>query len=167
MMLIAFCGLPGAGKTTLARSLAQRLQAVYLRIDTIEEVLLADRGAPLVARGAGYCVAYAVAEDNLKLGRTVIGDCVNAIGITREAWRDVARRAGVALVEVLVACSDSAQHRSRVEARPAGTRGSDWAEIRSREFDAVDGSAIVVDTAGRSVEQCLAALEAALQTRSH
>jgi Cdc6-like AAA superfamily ATPase len=65
LMLIAFCGLPGTGKTTLARRLARRLQAAYLRIDTVEEVLLAEDGAPLVARGAGYAVAYAVAEDSL------------------------------------------------------------------------------------------------------
>ena len=53
-MLIAFCGLPGTGKTTLARSLPHRLQATYLAIDTVEDVLLANDGAPLVARGAGY-----------------------------------------------------------------------------------------------------------------
>jgi predicted kinase len=73
-MLIAFCGLPGTGKTTLARTLADRLQATYLRIDTIEDVLLANEGAELVARGAGYGVAYAVAEENLKLGRTVVAE---------------------------------------------------------------------------------------------
>ena len=162
-MLIAFCGLPGTGKTTLARSLAHRLQATYLRIDTIEDVLLADDGAPLVARGAGYCVAYAIAEDNLRLGRTVIADSVNPIKITRQAWREVAKRAGVKLVNVVVTCSDSAQHQSRVRARPPGTRGSDWAEILNREFDPTDGVAIVVDTANRTTEQCLAALEAALQ----
>jgi tRNA uridine 5-carbamoylmethylation protein Kti12 len=50
-MLIAFCGLPGTGKTTLARSLAHCLQATYRRIDTIED--LADDGGALVARGVG------------------------------------------------------------------------------------------------------------------
>jgi predicted kinase len=84
-MLIAFCDLPGTGKTTLARGSARRLQAAYLRIDTIEEVQLAEDGARLVARGAGYAAAYTVAEDNLKLGRTVIADSVNAIGLIREA----------------------------------------------------------------------------------
>ena len=165
-MLVAFCGLPGTGKTTLARSLARRLQATYLRIDTIEEVLLADDGARLVARGAGYCVAYAIAEDNLNLGRIVVADSVNPIKITREAWRNVAERAGVALVEVVVTCSDSAQHQSRVEARTPGTRGSAWAEIVGRAFDPADGNAVVVDTANRPVEQCLGALEAALQART-
>lgn len=165
-MLIAFCGLPGTGKTTLARRLAHRLQATYLRIDTIEEALLADDGARLVARGAGYCVAYAIAEDNLKLGRTVVADSVNPIRTTREAWREVARRAGVTLVEVAVTCSDSAQHQGRVEARPPGARGSAWAEILNREFDPAGGEAVVIDTANRTVDQCLAALETALQAQA-
>ncbi len=34
-MLVVFAGLPGAGKTTIARLLAKRLDAIYLRIDTI------------------------------------------------------------------------------------------------------------------------------------
>jgi len=165
-MLIAFCGLPGAGKTTLARSLAHRLQATYLRIDTIEDTLLADDGGPLVAGGAGYRVAYAIAEENLKLGRTVVADSVNPIRITRAAWRDVANRARAKLIDVVVTCSDRAQHQSRVEARPPGTRGSAWAEVLSRQFDTEHGGAIVIDTARRSVEQCLAALEAALQDRT-
>jgi predicted kinase len=162
-MLIAFCGLPGTGKTTLARSLAHRLQATYLRIDTIEEALLADDGGSLVARGAGYCVAYAIAEENLKLGRTVIADSVNPIRITRAAWRDVAKRAGVTLRDVVVTCSDSRQHQSRVEARPPGTRGSRWEEITSREFDAASDRAVVIDTANRTVEQCLVILETSLR----
>jgi predicted kinase len=164
-MLIAFCGLPGTGKTTLARSLAHRLQATYLRIDTIEDVLLADDAGPLVARGAGYRLAYALAEENLRLGRVVIADCVNPIAITREAWRDVAERACVTSLDVVVTCSDSGQHRQRVEARPSGTRGSTWAEVLAREFATPDEKAVVIDTANRSVEQCLAALETALRAR--
>ena len=42
-MLIAFAGLSGAGKTTIARILAQRLGAAYLRIDTIEQALRSSR----------------------------------------------------------------------------------------------------------------------------
>ena len=38
-MLVVFGGLPGTGKTTLARQVADRLGATYLRIDTIEQAL--------------------------------------------------------------------------------------------------------------------------------
>jgi predicted kinase len=37
--LIIFGGLPGTGKTTLSRMLAERRGALYLRIDTIEQAL--------------------------------------------------------------------------------------------------------------------------------
>ena len=34
-MLIIFGGLPGTGKTTIARSLARKLSAAYVRIDSV------------------------------------------------------------------------------------------------------------------------------------
>ena len=37
--LIALGGLPGVGKSTLATSLARRIGAVHLRIDTIEQAM--------------------------------------------------------------------------------------------------------------------------------
>jgi predicted kinase len=38
-MLVVFGGLPGAGKTTIARALARLREAVHVRIDTIEQAL--------------------------------------------------------------------------------------------------------------------------------
>src|SRR5262245_13248185 len=73
-MLVVLSGLPGVGKTTIARELAGALDAVCIRIDTIEQAL---RNAGVKVEGEGYAVAYAVCEDNLRLGRTVIADCVN------------------------------------------------------------------------------------------
>ena len=79
-MLIVLSGLPGVGKTTLARELASALGAVHVRIDSIEQAL---RAAGWEVEGEGYDVAYAVAGDNLRLGRTVIADCVNPWPLTR------------------------------------------------------------------------------------
>ncbi|MFY9659052.1 MAG: AAA family ATPase [Terriglobales bacterium] len=39
-MLIILGGLPGTGKTTIARELARQLRAVHVRIDSIEEAIL-------------------------------------------------------------------------------------------------------------------------------
>ena len=52
-MLIVFGGLPGTGKTTLSRLVAQDLSATWLRIDVIE--VPSDAGGPVrvcVARGS-------------------------------------------------------------------------------------------------------------------
>jgi predicted kinase len=73
-MLIVFGGRSGTGKTKLSRALAQQLGAVHLRIDTIEEAIIDSTGQPVGA--VGYRVGYALAEDNLRLGRIVIADCV-------------------------------------------------------------------------------------------
>jgi 2-phosphoglycerate kinase len=70
IMLIAFGGLPGTGKTTVAKSLARKLGAVYLRIDTLEQAFISSRNDAADIEPAGYQAAYAVADDNLRLGLT-------------------------------------------------------------------------------------------------
>jgi len=104
----------------------------------------------------GYRVAYAVAEDNLLLGMTVIADSVNPIAITRAAWRSVAERAGVRAVEVEVRCSDVAEHRRRVEERGWPS----WHAVVQREYEAWGDGVIAIETAGRSVAECVGELRA-------
>jgi predicted kinase len=116
-MLIILGGLPGVGKTAIARELARKLGAVYVRIDSIEQAIHNAGGVTGPMNDSGYRIAYAIAADNLLLGRTVIADCVNPLGITREAWRDVARNAEVGSIEIEVKCSDCDEHRRRVENR--------------------------------------------------
>ncbi len=136
-MLVIFSGLPGTGKSTIARELASQINAVYLRIDSIEQGIR-DSGittAPL--NDAGYRAAYPVAEDNLRMGRTVVADSVNPLKITRDAWLNVARRADVAAIEVEVRCSDVDKHKNRVENRSSdipGLRLPTWNEVISRQL---------------------------------
>jgi predicted kinase len=145
--------------------LARNLDAGYVRVDTIEEILLADGGESLVASGAGYRVAYAMAEENLRLGRTVIADSVNPIRVTREAWRDTGKRAGSKVLDVEIICSDKIEHRLRIEARNPDAPVSSWREIISREFEAVDYRRVVIDTAGQTVDQSLLALQRPVSAR--
>jgi predicted kinase len=156
-MLIVFSGLPGTGKTSIARELARQMPATYLRIDTIEQALRSCGTLPQIME-EGYAVAFRVAEDNLKLGSAVIADAVNAVELAREAWIDVARRKNVRLTNVEVICSDEREHRRRVE-----TRASDiadlvpptWQEVKDREYHAWRQPRIIIDTAGRSIDACV------------
>ena len=155
-MLIIFGGLPGAGKTTIARELARQIGAVHLRIDTVEQAIRASGVAIQPFNDAGYRVAYAVAEDNLRIGRTVIADSVNPVQVSRDAWVEVANVARVTAVEIEVKCSDANEHRRRVEARTAdipGLKLPTWQEVVSREYDPWDREHLVIETAGRTVAQ--------------
>src|SRR5437773_12031054 len=107
-MLIVVGGLRGVGKTTIGRELAGQVGAVHLRIDSIEQAIRESGVVTVSTDDAGYRVAYGVAEDNLKLGRTVIADCVNPLPITRDAWVAVARRAQVDALEIEITCADPA-----------------------------------------------------------
>ena len=68
------------------------LPALHLRIDSIEAVLQASPPWKGPVDDAGYRVAYAIAEDNLRVGLQVIADSVNPIAQTRRAWTAIAER---------------------------------------------------------------------------
>jgi predicted kinase len=74
-MLIIFGGLPGVGKTTLAKAVAREWEAVYLRVDTIEQALRFSETLRGEVGPAGYLVAYRLAEENLRIGGRVVADC--------------------------------------------------------------------------------------------
>jgi predicted kinase len=136
--LIVFAGLPGVGKSTLAREVARELGAAWLRVDTIEASVLKAGIAPSFETGlAAYLVACDVAEARLLLGGDVLIDAVNGVEPARRMWRELAERCGARRLVVEVTCPDPLEHRRRVESRTAATPplpAPTWEEVVAREY---------------------------------
>jgi predicted kinase len=161
-MLVAFSGLPGTGKSTLARALAMDLRATYLRIDTIEQSLRSAGVLRSDVGPAGYLIAYALAETNLRLGRIVVADAVNPIRDARDSWRDIAEATAVLFCEVEIVCTDPGEHRRRIETRSSDIPGllmPTWQEVVDCAYEPWDRPRLILDTAGRSVAASLDALK--------
>lgn len=148
-ILIAFSGQPGVGKTTIARSLASELGCVFLRIDSIETALNSVDGFEMQGP-EGYLAAAAVARDHLLLGHTVIADAVNEDIRGQQMWIDLAAATGLRLFPVAVICSDTVEHRRRVEERVADLPGHvlpDWTKVTARKVHPWPVSALNIDSA--------------------
>ncbi|MBO0713203.1 MAG: AAA family ATPase [Acidimicrobiales bacterium] len=133
-MLILVGGLPGTGKSTLARGLAEATGATLIRSDEVRKELAA--GAPSTSRDAGYrqgpyrpeltAATYDAmlgrARTALGLGRSVILDASWSSEEQRQAARRVAAGTGSEVVELACLVAAPEAYR-RIKARRA--RGDD------------------------------------------
>ncbi len=153
-ILCIFSGLPATGKTILSERLSILVNAVYLRIDTVEQAL--RDLCSFNVQGEGYRLSYRIAADNLRLGLSVVADSCNPIELTRREWQSVADASGARYVNIEVVCSDSVEHLERTETRKStvdGLRLPTWDEVESREYDQWGSDRIIVDTARKTEEE--------------
>ena len=171
-LLVVFCGLPGVGKTTVSRLVADQLQATFLRIDTLERAIAATL-MPFQDNPVGYVAAEWVAADQLRAGRPVVVDAVNNVEQARAGWRALAREWDARLHFVEVTCSDKAEHRRRVESRTADLSGLEvptWEQVSRRRWEPFAEPRLTVDHLGDSTSHArtvVAAIRAAGPMRSN
>lgn len=157
--LYIFSGLPAVGKSTLAQLLAQRIRAMYVRIDTVEQGLRDLCGYNV--EGEGYRLSYRIIRDNLALGISAVADSCNPIELTRNEWQAVAENVDAKFVNIEISCSDSVEHERRAmdrECSIVNLKSPSWQQIQDRHYEPWDVEVVRIDTAGKSIEVSLAEL---------
>lgn len=140
--LIILAGLPGTGKTTLARRLSKALSLVYLRVDCIEAPFIVyhpDAGA----QGEGYQALINLAAENLNLGHGVIIDTVNPFHLTRAMFTALAKQTSAETFQFEIKMKDVSLHKKRVEERQSDIPGLHvpaWQDVMDREYEEWDES---------------------------
>ncbi len=123
-------GLPGSGKSTVAKRLAADLGCAVISVDTIERGLHeagVDASEPIGL--AAYAVANRLVHAQLSMGHTVIADAVNHHPEARQAWLDLAAEHKIDIRVIHVECSDEALHRARLESRVHELRVVPWERV--------------------------------------
>lgn len=135
-MLVVLSGLPGVGKSAIADALGQRLSAVVVSVDPIEDAML-RAGIPQSHETgvAAYEIGATIAEQQLRNGLDVVADAANYLAVGREIWMGAADRAGSKFRCIEVTCSDPDLHRRRLETRERGLSAYPepaWSDVLAR-----------------------------------
>jgi predicted kinase len=165
--LLLLSGLPGCGKSTLARQLALALSIPLFAKDRFQS-LLRRRGLAGRATADGYYLLLDMADEQLGLGVSVILDAVfPQEGFRQEATR-LAERHGARMRPIYCFCSDEATWRQRLAHRnPNAT--PHWSPVGWDEVERLralfvpwpPGQALAIDCmadAANNVQRVLACL---------
>ena len=144
-MLLVMSGLPGTGKSELARQLGRRLRIPVFSVDPIESAMLRAGIAASFETGlAAYLVAEALADSQLGLGHDAIVDAVNAVEPAKDMWRSLAAKHATALRIVECCCSDEKLHRERLAGRHRDLvenfREPTWDDVAQRRLESTPWS---------------------------
>ncbi len=137
-MLIVFTGLPGTGKSELAKRIGRERRVPVLSVDPIESAVLRAGISRGFATGlAAYLVVETLVDSQLTLGQSAIVDAVNSAEPAKEMWRKLAIKHDLTLRIIECCCSDGVLHRERLGARRRGLDFPEptWDQVEQRRLE--------------------------------
>jgi predicted kinase len=118
-LVVQMQGVPGSGKSTIARAIAPAIGAVVIDKDVIKAAILRSGVEEQQAGGAAYEVYFDLAEAMVRLGHAVILDNPVFWPRVEARWQQLAAEAGSPLLMIECVCPDGALLRHRLATRDA------------------------------------------------
>src|SRR5205814_2395455 len=150
MTLIVMRGYPGTGKSTIARAISAALHAPLIDRDILRQKAVDIFGnLPQVGRFS-YELMFALTEEQLSLGLSVVVDSPLTYRTTYEQAKELAQTFHVPMVVVHCQCSPEVQKR-RLEGRVGKvsefqiTSWEEWMQWKPR-FEDFDDEGCIIDT---------------------
>ncbi len=157
-VLIVISGLPGSGKSFLARRLVERLPAVIVESDYVRKRFI-DKPTYSSAESAWvHAIAHAAIRELLRTGCHVISDATNLVEWHRQQVYRLAdeARAGLVVVQAVAPESVVRERLARRSASPSSTHFSDadWQVYEKLKLtvEAIHRPHLVVDTSAEIEE---------------
>ncbi len=166
--LVLISGLPGTGKSFLARKIAERLPSVIVESDSVRQALFPVPTYSGPESMWVHRVAHAVIERLLATGHRVIYDATNLIEWHRQKIYRLAEQQGARLVIVQAVAPDEIVRRrlqQRLESPgPGDISRADWQvfERLKKQIDPIGRPHFVVDTS-RDVTPAVAKIVRAMR----
>ena len=146
--LVVVCGLPGVGKSTVARQVADRIDAAVLRSDAVRKALHPDPTYSAEETAAVYDALLSRAEERLDRGESVVLDATFADAQFRTAAVELGADAAAEHTLVCVECDRVVAERRIRERDGISDADVDVYRQFADAFDPVEMEALVVDNSG-------------------
>jgi len=124
-MLVVVCGLPGVGKTTVARAVVDRIDAVHVRTDEVRKDILEDPQYSDEEKRRVYDAVFDRAREGLDSGPPVVVDGTFSKPVYRETSLDLAADLGVPYHLLKVECDPDVVE-ERIREREEGYSDADF-----------------------------------------
>lgn len=148
-MLVVVCGLPGAGKTTIAEAVADRVDGRLVRTDVVRKELFPDPEYTDEEKRSVYAELLARGRAAVTAGETVVLDGTFKEARFRADAVELAEDLGVEFELVKVECEEAVA-RGRIRER-TDDESDAGPELHSRFralFEPIEAEHVVVDNSG-------------------
>ena len=145
--VVLMMGLPGVGKTHVARLVAARIGAAHVASDELRSRLCIAASCTAAENAVVFGCLDRLVVELLGVGHRVVADAMNLQGRSRAATEESARRLSVPLVHLHVTAEDSLVRR-HLERRRIAREAGDHSDADERVYERMAARAFEPPPAG-------------------